>query len=133
VDKIDEVLLDWYEWTQAYSPALGHGKADAACRDFRISRQWMDYDDLNEEVERKLKEAIGKIVEPMVQKLDIRGRLALNTAMMNFGAGATVWVNPRHADTQETDYARVKVILCPQLALAGLIEKDDCKLRERVA
>lgn len=127
MDKIDELLLDWYEWQSSYTPNLDYGGADPACRDFRISRQWMDYDDLNDEVERNLKEAVGKVLEPMIQKLDMRSRLAINTAMRNFGAGAKVWVNPRHADTQDEDYARSKAILCPQMVLVGLLERNACK------
>jgi hypothetical protein len=87
----------------------------------------MDYDDLNDEVEWNLKEATGKLIEPLIQKLDMRSRLAINTAMRNFGAGASVWVNPRHADTQDEDYARAKAILCPQLVAIGLLEKGTCK------
>lgn len=132
MDAIDELLLDHYEWQAGYEPKLSYGSADPACRDFRISRQWMDYDDLNDEVERNLKAAVGRVIEPMVQKLDTRYRLAINTAMRNFMAGHTVWVNPRHPETQEQDYARAKAILCPQMVLAGLLDKAACKLLEAV-
>lgn len=127
MDRIDELLLDWYSWQAGYTPDLDYGGADPACRDFRISRQWMDYDDLNEEVEQNLRAAVGKVIEPMIMKLDMRSRLAINTAMRNFGAGATVWVNPRHSDTQDEDYANAKDILCPHMVDAGLIEKGTCK------
>jgi hypothetical protein len=132
MDKIDELLLDWYEWQAAYSPNLDYGGAEPACRDFRASRQWMDYDDLNDEVEWNLKTAVGKIVDPMILKLGMRSRLAINTAMRNFGAGSTVWVNPRHSDTQDEDYESAKSILCPQLVMAGLLERDACKKPEIV-
>lgn len=132
MDRIDELLLDWYSWQAGYTPDLDYGGADPACRDFRISRQWMDYDDLNDEVERNLQAGVGKAIEPMIQKLDMRSRLAINTAMRNFGAGATVWINPRHANTQDEDYARAKAILCPQMVLAELLEKSDCKPLEFV-
>lgn len=124
MDRIDELLLDHYEWQSSYTPNLDYGGADPACRDFRISRQWMDYDDLDAEVERNLKEAVGKVIEPMVHKLDTRYRLAINTAMRNFLSGAAVWINPRYPQTQDEDYARAKAILCPQMVLAGLLEKS---------
>jgi len=127
MDKIDELLLDWYEWNEAYTPPLDYGKAEPACRDFRISRQWMDYDDLNAEVEWNLKAAIGKVVDPMVQKLNLRARMAINVAMMNFQAGFSVWGNPRYPDAQPEDYERAKAILCPQMVAAGLIEREWCK------
>jgi len=126
MDRIDELLLDWYEWQSSYTPPLAYGGADPACRDFRTSRQWMDYDDLNEEVEANQKAYAGRLIEPMILGLDMRGRLAINTAMRNFGAGFTVWVNPRHADTQEADYARAKAILWPKMVAAGLLDKSAC-------
>lgn len=130
MDAIDQVLLDWYEYQLGYSPNLDYGSAEPACRDFRISRQWMDYDDLNAEVEWNLKAATGKIVEPLVQALDTRHRLAINTAMRNFLSGSAVWVNPRYPQTQEEDYDRAKAILCPQLVGASLIPKETCKSAE---
>lgn len=126
MDRIDELLLDWYEWQSSYSPALDFGSADPACRNFRASRQWMEYDELNEEVEANQRAYVGKLIEPMIHRLDMRSRLAINTAMRNFGAGCTVWINPRHSDTQDADYARAKTILCPQLVSAGLVEKAAC-------
>lgn len=132
MDRIDELLIDWYEWQEGYAPKLSFGSADPACRDFRISRQWMEYDDLNDEVERNRKAYVGKLIEPMVQKLDMRYRLAVNTAMRNFVAGAAVWTNPRHGDTQDLDYAFAKEILGPQMLSAGLIARDACKTLERV-
>jgi len=127
MDRIDEILCDAYEYQQAYTPNLDYGGADPACRDFRISRQWMDFDDLNEEVERNLKAATGKIVEPMLQALDTRSRLAVNTAVRNFLSGSAVWVNPRYPQTQDEDYARAKAILCPKMVAAGLLDKSACK------
>lgn len=132
MDKIDELLLDWFEWNQNYSPSLGYGKAEPACRDFRISRQWMDFDDLNAEVEWNLKAATGKVLEPMIHALETRYRIAINTAMRNFQAGYAVWGNPRYPDAQADDYSQAKAILCPKLAAIGLIEKDACK-QERFA
>ena len=133
MDKIDELLLDWYEWSRSYGPKLSYGGAEPACRDFRISRQWMEYEDLNEEVEWNLKAMHGRALEPMILKLDVRSRLAINTAMLNFIAGASVWMNPRHPETQEADYARAKAILCPRMIAAGLLEKGTCKPLQNIA
>lgn len=133
MDAIDDLLVQWYEWEFEYTPKLSYGSAEPACRGFRTSRQWMDYDDLNEEVERSLRAATGKIVEPMIQKLDTRHRLAVNTAMRNFLSGSEVWVNPRFPETQEVDYARAKRILCPQMVAAGILERNACKVLETVS
>jgi hypothetical protein len=127
MDKIDELLCDWYSYNLGYEPNLGYGGAEPACRDFRISRQWMDYEDLDAEVEWNLKCAVGKVIEPMVQALDTRYRLAINTAVRNFLSGSAVWINPRYAQTQEEDYELAKAILCPKLVGAGLVDKSACK------
>jgi hypothetical protein len=126
MDKLDELLCDWYEFSQSYSPALDYGRADPACRDFRISRQWMDFDDLDAEVEANIKAGIGRVLEPMILALEMRERLAVNTAVRNFLSGSVVWVNPRYPQTQEIDYARAKAILCPKVVAAGLMDKREC-------
>jgi hypothetical protein len=132
MDKIDDLLYDWYEYSQGYNPGTDYSAFDSTCAQFRTSRQWMEYEDLDAEVEWNRKKYIGKIVEPMVQKLDLRGRMAVNTAMSNFAAGASVWVNARFADTQVEDYERAKAFLCPKLVSVGLLERDTCKLEKVV-
>lgn len=127
MDKVDDLLYDWYIWSQGYNPGTDYSAFDSTCAQFRTSRQWMEYEDLDAEVEWNRKKYIGKIVEPMVQMLDLRGRMAVNTAMSNFAAGASVWVNARFADTQEEDYERAKAFLCPKLVSVGLVERNECK------
>ena len=122
-DEIDAVLTEWYEWSQAYEPALGHGRASASCRDFKISNQWMDYDDLSDTVDRQLRKATGEAVDPLVQKLTLAHRVAVMTACRNFVAGARVFTNPRSPATQDADYAEAKRLLQPALFSKGLIQK----------
>lgn len=123
-DEIDAVLTEWYEWSQAYEPALGHGRASASCRDFKISNQWMDYDDLSETVDRQLRAATGQAVDPLIQKLSLAHRVAVMTAVRNFVAGAIVFNNPRSPQTQDADYAEAKRLLRPGLFARGLILKS---------
>lgn len=132
MDRIDELLLDWYEWSQGYNPGTDYSGFDSTCAQFRTSRQWMDYEDLDAEVEWQRKKAIGKIVEPMVMKLDLRARMAVNLACRNFSAGVGVWSSVRLPDA-ECQYARAKAILCPMMVAAGLVERNACKLLEVVA
>lgn len=132
MDKIDELLLDWYEWSQGYNPGTDYSAFDSTCAQFRTSRQWMEYEDLDAEVEWQRKKSIGKVVEPMVMKLDLRARMAINTACRNFSDGASVWSNIRVAGDQEAEYARAKAILCPMMVAAGLVEKSSCKPLEVV-
>ncbi|WP_246216154.1 hypothetical protein [Paraburkholderia agricolaris] len=120
-DEIDAVLTEWYEWSQAYEPALGHGRASASCRDFKISNQWMDYDDLSETVDRQLRAATGQGVDPLIQKLSLAHRVAVMTACRNFVAGSVVFRNPRSPTTQDADYAEAKRLLRPALIAKGLL------------
>lgn len=124
-DEIDAVLTEWYEWSQAYEPALGHGRASASCRDFKISNQWMDYDDLSETVERQLRAATGEAVDPIIQKLSLDHRVAVMTAVRNFVAGALVFRNPRNPATQDADYAEAKRLMRPALIAKSLIQSGS--------
>jgi hypothetical protein len=126
MDRIDELLLDWYEWSQGYNPGTDYSAFDSTCAQFRTSRQWMDYDDLDAEVEWQRKKSIGRVIEPMILKLDLRTRVAINTACRNFASGAQVFSSVRIAGDQEAEYARAKAILCPQMVAAGLIEREAC-------
>lgn len=120
-DEIDAVLTEWYEWSQAYEPALGYGRADATCRDFKISNQWMDYDDLSTAVDGHLRAATGQAVDPIIQTLSLVHRVAVMTAVRNFVAGAVVFTNPRSPQTQERDYAEAKAVLRPAFTARGLL------------
>jgi hypothetical protein len=120
-DEIDAVLTEWYEWSQAYEPALGHGRASASCRGFKISDQWMDYDDLSDTVDRQLRAATGEAVDPLIQKLALPHRVAVMTAVRNFVAGSLVFRNPRSPATQDSDYAAAKLLLRPGLIAKNLI------------
>lgn len=124
-DEIDDILYDWYRYSQSYQPALGYGRADSTCRDFTISRQWMEYDELSEIVDHQLRAGIGKAVEPLMFELSLRHRIAIQTAMRNMEAGRTVWTNPRHPETQEQDYADAKTQLRPRLYAKGLLKAPE--------
>ncbi|WP_244206524.1 hypothetical protein [Caballeronia pedi] len=128
-DEIDAVLTEWYEWSQAYEPALGYGRADATCRDFKISNQWMDYDQLNDVVDHQLRAATGQIVDPIIQKLSLAHRIAVMTAVRNFVAGAVVFQNPRSPATQDQDYAEAKALMRPALVAKGLLSTRSPRLK----
>jgi hypothetical protein len=122
MDRIDEVLLTWYAWTNDYTPKLGYGSCDPACRSFRSTRQWMTLDELGDEVDATMRALIGAAVEPLVGELGLRERVAVNVAMRNQQAGAIVWRNPRWPETQEEDYNRAKTQIEPKLRAAGLLD-----------
>jgi hypothetical protein len=118
MDVVDELLLGWYEWNQDYAPALGFRRAASESRDFKISRQWMEGDDVLEEVEDELKAEIGRAVEPFVFQLSLAHRVAIQTHLRNLQAGATVWSSARAGD-----YAAAKSILKQMFSAHGLLRK----------
>ncbi|WP_395066165.1 hypothetical protein [Paraburkholderia silvatlantica] len=125
MDAIDRLLLDWHEWNVGWEPVPGYPR-DAGFGDgFQSSRQWMDLDDLNEEVDRRIIEAHARVIDPLVMALDARLRLAVNTAVRNLAAGAEVWRNPGWPATQHTDYRRAKEVLTPKLITRGLLCAAD--------
>jgi hypothetical protein len=81
----------------------------------------MDLDELNEEVDRRIIESHARVIDPLVLTLDVRLRLAVNTAVRNVGAGSEVWRIPRWPATQDADYTRAKAVLGPSLVSSGLI------------
>lgn len=122
-DETDAVLTEWYEWSQGYEPALGYGRASASCRDFKISNQWMDYDELSEIVDHQLRAATGEAVDPLIQRLSLVHRVAVMTACRNFVVGAFLFRNPRSPETQDTDYAAAKETMRPALLAINLIHR----------
>ncbi len=124
-DEIDAVLTDWYEWSQAYQPVAGYSGADSTCRDFRISNQWMDYEDLSVTVDRQLRAATGEAVDPIVLALPVRHRIAVQTAVRNFAVGLTLYRNPRFPETQDDDYAVAKESMRAKLMAKNLIKRSS--------
>lgn len=129
MDRIDQILLDWHEWNLGWEPVCGYPR-DAIFGDgFSSSRQWMDLDDMNAEVDRQIIEAVAKVVDPLVLALEPRLRIAVSVAVRNLYAGAVVWTNPRWPETQAGDYHHAKQVLAPGFLIVGLLEARDLPLR----
>lgn len=122
-DDIDHLLIEWYEWSEGYRPVAGYKGADSTCRDFKISNQWMDYQELSEQVDHHLLGMTGEIVEPIVMALNIKHRVAVMTAVRNFAAGSIVFTNPRSPATQDVDYVSAKEAMRPKMIAKGLIKR----------
>lgn len=120
-DEIDDALYAWYKWAAGYQEVHAHSGCDPTCRDFRASRQWMDYNDLNDLVDYQLQKTKGELIDPLIQKLGLRHRVAVNTAMRNMDCGGSVWSSNRYPETQEEDYRETKEMLRPKLASLGLV------------
>lgn len=132
MDRIDELLRDWWEWSLGYNAGTSYRSFDSTCAQFRTSRQWMKDDELDDEIEWSRKKAVGRAIEPMILKLDLRARIAVNTMCRSMSDGAQVWSSVR-VDNLEAEYARAKSMLCPMLVAAGLVDRTTCKPAETVS
>ncbi|MEK6418436.1 MAG: hypothetical protein V4801_02450 [Burkholderia gladioli] len=120
-DEIDELLYEWYRWSNGFTAVRAYAGVDSTCRDFQISRQFMDYSDLNDLVDYQIRRSIGERVEPFIHKMSIRHRVAVNVAMANMHIGATVWHNARYPMAKEEDYEDAKATLRPKFVVEGLV------------
>ncbi len=125
MDEIDRVLTDWYEWSQGYRPVAGYKGVDSTCGDFKISNQWMDYSELSDLVDYQVKAGIGEAVDPIVLALPLRHRIAVQTAVRNFAAGAVLHRNPRYPETQVEDYAEAKLSMRAKLIAAEVVQRPS--------
>ncbi|PRE20311.1 hypothetical protein [Burkholderia multivorans] len=124
-DEIDEILYHWYRWSNGFTEVRSYSGSDSTCRDFRISRQFMDHSDLNDLVDYQIRKTIGERVEPMIHKLAMKHRIAINVAMKNMEVGAKVWHNARYPDAREADYEEAKALLRPKFIAEGLVERGS--------
>ncbi|WP_257757894.1 hypothetical protein [Burkholderia glumae] len=122
-DEIDELLYQWYRWSNGFTEVRAYAGSDSTCRDFQISRQFMDHSDLNDLVDYQIRKSIGERVEPIIHKLSIRHRIAVNVAMANMHIGAKVWHNARFPETREADYEDAKAFLRPKFIAEGLVDR----------
>lgn len=124
-DAIDELLLEWYEYEDSYRPALGYGRADPACRNYRPGR-YRDSDELADLAERSARRQVCEAVGECVRKLELRYRIAIQTVMRNRVAGASVWRAGRlNGEDPEKVYPEAKRALAPLLRDLDLIAPLD--------
>ncbi|WP_232477618.1 hypothetical protein [Caballeronia calidae] len=80
----------------------------------------MDHSDLSDLVDYQLRKRKGELVDPIISKLGLRHRIAVNMAMRNMNCGYSVWSSIR-SGTQEQDYREAKEIMRPSLVARGLV------------
>jgi hypothetical protein len=121
-DQVVGLLRDWYEYESAYRPKLGYERRSASSAGFRISQQW-DERERDDSLDDQLLAARAKVVDACIDKLEPRFRIAIQTHMSNDAAGAQVFRNPRHAESQAADFDAAVAMLAAMLASQGLIDK----------
>ena len=117
-----DTLLEWYEVQEAYRPMLGYSRKAREAAGFRISRQWLDESELDDDADTQIRAQRASEVERCVDQLDARFRAAIQTEMRNCLAGATVFSSVRNAGSHDADFRTALALLKPIFAARGLLD-----------
>lgn len=124
--QIEELLLAWYGWQASWAPALGAGRVDPSCREFQISKQWLDQDERRELEERAAAKRQAEQVDVCVSDLaDWRHRAAIQVSMKNKACEAEVFRSARLDGRDHEYYQEAKAALLPKLRKRGLIRAQE--------
>lgn len=129
-NQIEELLDEWYTWQAGYTPRLGYGRVDPACRGFFDSDRAISADERAEEADRTAAKRRAQQVDLCVDALPWQERAAIQrhmkaktVAAMNRACAASVWHDARaygHADAHEL-YQRAKHDMRMLLSRRGLL------------
>ena len=123
--QVEDLLLAWHRWQDAYRPALGAGRCDPTCREYRSGNQWLDAKERAEIADAKIWKANSEIVECLVDTLSWQHRAALQVSLKNKRLGYSVWGNSRlTAEESHRLYQEAKELLLPMLFSRGLIKPE---------
>jgi hypothetical protein len=120
-DEIDELLIEWYRWQSEYQPKTGYGRVSPAFRDYR--GRWADSDDVADRAQAAARKAVCESVDACVSRLDLRGRVAIQTEMRNRLSGAISWSSIRLPGPLDEEYLRAKRLLQPMFLDRRLIDE----------
>lgn len=117
-EKIEDLLMVWYEYERRYRVALGAPRVSVSCRDHQpdagdIHETGADRDD---RLEQLTAEAVGACVD----ELPYQQRAAIGVHCRNRYVGVSVHRNPRIED-QHGAYQQAKNALFPGLKRRGLL------------
>lgn len=121
-EAVLDTLLEWYEFQAEYRPKLGFERRASESSGFRISRQWLDDNELDDEIDTQLRAQRAEQIERCVDRLEPRFRAAIQTEMRNRLAGATVFSSARNAGTHEADLRAALALLKPMLSARDLLD-----------
>ncbi|CAB3784417.1 hypothetical protein [Pararobbsia alpina] len=124
-EQVETLLIEWHRWQSSYFPALGAGRCDPTCREYRSGNQWLDAKERAEIADAKIWKANSEIVEVCVDTLTWQHRAAIQVSMKNKRVGVSVWGNARlSAEESHRLYQEAKDLLFPMLFSRGLIKPE---------
>lgn len=114
--EIEELLVIWFDWSQAYRPALGAPRASSFARNSPSSSVEYDEADAAEAADQRINAALAEQVELCIDELPgLQYRAAIGVSMRN-KRGPAVWRNNRHnSEDQHRIYQQAKALLLPLL------------------
>lgn len=122
--QVEDLLLAWHRWQDAYRPALGAPRCDPACRDYRSSDMRLTEKEQDELTDVKIWKANSEKVEACIDGLPSwQHRSAIQMSMANKRIGRDVFSNPRiPKDEAHALYQEAKELLFPKFFARGLIK-----------
>lgn len=124
--QIEDLLIAWHRWQDAYSPALGVPRCDPTCRGYQTGNQWLTSKEKAELADQKIWKANSEIVDVCVDSLTWQHRAAIQTSLKNKRLGFSVWSNTRISQEESHDlYQEAKTILFPKLVERGLVKLTE--------
>lgn len=88
---LDDLLCEWFRWSQGYQPVAAHGTS-AMFAGVKSSRQW---DSENEATDGSLHNEQMKTVDFNVNEMEPLHRTAIGIQARNLVTGRSVWTSAR--------------------------------------
>lgn len=121
-DESDELLNDllrrWHRYAATFGPAIGYPTTNAACRLYRVSRQ---YDDQNSALDGDLEAQTLRAVGYAIDRLEQPWRTAVHFNARNLATGVVVWQSPR---LPVDELERAHLLMHARAKLLILLESD---------
>lgn len=119
-DKVEDLLMTWYEYASRYRPALGAPRASVSCKEYQSGEVHDTGDAADESIEKYKAEH----VQACVDELHYLQRAAIELHLRNKLCRAWVFRNARLGNAEEAHrkYLDAKEAIFPMLVRAGLLE-----------
>jgi|GEM_PF-1317234 len=114
-EQIERLLAVWYDYENAYRPALGAPRVSVSCRDHEAGEVHDTGADRDDKLDRLTAEAVGSCID----ELPYMQRAVIGVHCRN--RHAAVHRNPRIED-QHVAYQEAKEALLPKLRRKGLVK-----------
>ena len=119
--QIDDLLVDWIEWSRAYRPNLGAPRVAVYAGKAGDGDVYIDHDELD----RRIKSASASQIDFEIEQLDLPLRIAVGIVAMNKFNKVAVFRHARFSREElMSNYSKAKALLLPKLVKRGLVKID---------